>query len=187
MPIVQIQTPAIPDTASAEEIILDIIAVKGGRFESKTLLYKAFYLAHLYYWVKHEGVLSHYPIVRMPNGPGIEQGDELIEGLVRSGRITRSVEPYGPYRTEVFTLVESRPIDPKSGRQDAVRDALAFIGTKTAKQVCDEIHEFSRSWRRGASGDELAIYLDLLTDDELVAVQTAAKEAGELLRQALGE
>lgn len=185
MPVIQVQIPDIPDRAAAEELLLDIIAIKGGRFESKTLLYKAFYLAHLYYWEDNDGVLTHYPIVRMPNGPGLDRGDELLAGLVKAERLTRDIEPFGPYRTEVFTLVEPRAIDPSSPRQEAIRKALAFIGNKTATQVCDEIHEFSKSWKRGASGDELSIYLDLLTDVDLQRLDEASDEVGKLLKQAL--
>jgi hypothetical protein len=187
MAIIEVHLPANPDTSEAEEVILDIIALKGGEFAGKTLLYKAFYLAHLYYWEKQEGVLTRYPVVSMPEGPGIDDGDELIVGLLRAGRITRYVEPYGPYQREVFKLVAQRPVDPTSKRQDAVRDALAFIGNKTARQVCDEIHEFSTSWKASNLGDQLPIYLDLLTSEQRAAVRGAAKEVDDLFRETFGE
>lgn len=183
---VQFEVPAIPDRATAEEVILDIVAVRGGRFESKTLLYKAFYLAHLYYWEEHDGVLTHYPIVKMPNGPGLDDGDQLLAGLVSSGRLTREVEPFGPFHREVFTLVEPRPVDPGSARQEAIRKALAFIGTKSAKQVCDEVHEFSKSWQNGASGAELPIYMDLLTDADMGKLKEASSEVSDLFNRAFG-
>ena len=184
---VTFEQPAIPDRAAAEEVLLDIIAVRGGRFESKTLLYKAFYLAHLYYWEAQEGVLTKYPVVHMPEGPGLERGDDLISGLILSGRITKDVDEYGPFRTECFTLVDARPVDPRNPRQAAIRKALDFIGTKTARQVCDEIHERSKSWKRGHSGDELPIYLDVFTDEELATVWASGKEVDALFSEAFGD
>lgn len=182
-----IHIPAIPDRAAAEEVVLDILAVRGGRFASKTLLYKAFYLAHLYYWEENDGVLTKYPVVHMPEGPGIEHGDDLISGLISSGRLKKEVHAVGPYREEVFELLQPRPVDPSNPVQTAIRKALDFIGTKTARQVCDEIHERSRAWKQGGSGEDLPIYLDVFTDEEMDAVRSAQEETAALFRSTFGE
>ncbi len=175
-----------PAAEAAEEVLLDILAIKGGRHESKTLLYKAFYLAHLFYWGEHDGVLTKYPIVKMPQGPGIDAGDALIQGLIDRDLVHREIERKGPYRCEVFTLRVKREIDPENPRQQAVRAAVDFLGDKTAAEVSSWIHEFSRSWRDAPSGAELNIYLDLLTDEEFERVQRSSIEAAQLVRDAFG-
>jgi hypothetical protein len=184
---IQTSTPAIPDRAKAEEVLLDILAVRGGRFAGKTLLYKTFYLAHLYFWEENDGVLTQYPVVHMPEGPGIDQGDDLIAGLIGTGRLKREVASDGPYREEVFELLQARPVDPSNPVQHAIRLALDFIGTRNARELCDEIHKRSTAWKRGHSGDELPIYLDVFTDEELGAVRKARQETEALFRAAFGE
>lgn len=62
-------------------MIAEIIRQAGGKFTGKTRLYKAFYIAHLLYAEQEPGYLTVWPIVRMPYGPGIDCGDELIAEL----------------------------------------------------------------------------------------------------------
>ena len=58
----------------AKQVICAIVEAAGGKLEGQVRLYKAFYYAHLYCWENAaEGVLTDYPIVRMPNGPGIDR------------------------------------------------------------------------------------------------------------------
>ena len=44
----------------------------GDRIEGKTRLFKAFYFAHLFYARSAVDYLTDWPIVRMPQGPGID-------------------------------------------------------------------------------------------------------------------
>lgn len=177
---------ADPDTEIAKQVILDIIAAKGGRFAGKTLLYKAFYLAHLYYWRDSKGLLTGYPIVRMPKGPGIDRGDDLIHQLIADGRIVLGSRPVGPYEETVFALADTYRIDPSDPRHQAVVSALEWIGDKTAKEVCELIHEFSRSWQQATDGAVLPIYIDLLSEEEYRLTQVAGAETDELFRAAFG-
>src|SRR5712691_3651317 len=82
---------------TAQDLILEILRSAEGELTGKTRLHKAFYFAHLYYAGKKPGLLTSHPIARMPNGPGIHEGDELISEMVRNGLVI--VEPIheGPY------------------------------------------------------------------------------------------
>lgn len=184
--MVVVQLPRDPAADAAEEVLLDIIASKGGRYESKTLLYKAFYLAHLFYWEQHEGVLTKYPIVKMPQGPGIDDGDLLIQHLINRDLISREIERKGPYRCEVYALKAPREINPDNPQQMAVRAAVDFLDGKSASEASAWIHEFSRSWQAAGSGEQLDIYLDVLTDEEYAQVQQASVAAGRLVRDVFG-
>ena len=75
------------ESKKAKQIIKEIIRQAGGRLDGKTRLYKAFYLAHLFYFERSPGLLSDWPIVKMPNGPGIDDGDILIDSMVAAGEI----------------------------------------------------------------------------------------------------
>ena len=73
-----------PNKECAKRLILEILRQAGGEIE-KTKIFKAFWLAHLYYSKIAPGYLTDWPIVRMPNGPGIDRGDQLIVELIHSG------------------------------------------------------------------------------------------------------
>lgn len=179
--------PADPETENAKQVILDIIAAKGGRFAGKTLLFKAFYLAHLYYWLQAKGILTDYPIVKMPNGPGIDRGDDLLLQLLTEGLITQEYRQNGPYQETVYVLAKPYPVDPTDPRHKAALDAIDWIGERTAAEVCRIIHDFSRSWQRASDGEILPIYLDLLSEEEYQKMKQPDGEIDEILRIALGE
>src|SRR5437773_12483994 len=91
------------DRQLARDIILEILRQAGGELP-KTLLFKAFWLAHLYHAKRTRGFLSAWPIVRMPYGPGIHQGDSLLVELLHAGQIeSRHVEK-GPFVVTRFPL-----------------------------------------------------------------------------------
>lgn len=83
-----------PDRHKAKRLILEIIRqAKGGL--GKTQLFKAFWLSHLYYAQIARGYLTDWRIVRMPHGPGIDDGDDLLHELVEEGLITQRYESKG--------------------------------------------------------------------------------------------
>ena len=51
---------------TAQQVLLELIQDAGGVWEGKKRLYKAFYFAHLYYAEERPGLLTDWPIVRMP-------------------------------------------------------------------------------------------------------------------------
>src|SRR5436309_2913255 len=95
-----------PNKERAKRVILELLRQAGGEM-GKTKLFKAFWLAHLYYSKKAPGYLTDWPIVRMPKGPGIDRADQLILELIHSGQIEKNYEPKGPF-TEVNCRLSSR-------------------------------------------------------------------------------
>ena len=66
----------------AKQVLVELIRAAGGEWTGKTRLYKAYYLAHFYYAETEPGYLTNWAVVKMPYGPGIECGDELLNELV---------------------------------------------------------------------------------------------------------
>jgi hypothetical protein len=60
------------DVDRAKRVLVDLIRAAGGEWRRKTRLYKAYYLAHLFYAEAETGDLTNWPVVKMPYGPGIE-------------------------------------------------------------------------------------------------------------------
>lgn len=152
---------------AAKELILDIIAAAHGELRGATRLNKAFYFAHLFYWQKGDGVLTDYPIVRMPNGPGIDEYQTLIAQLAHDGLIEVISKQAGPYPDNTYSLKVSRDVDTASVRGQAIHDAVKLVERKTAAELSEMIHERSRAWQDTPNGRELNIYGDLVEDREL--------------------
>ena len=161
----------------AMAVILEIVRQSpGDAIETTVRLFKAFYFAHLYYATAESRYLTEWPIVRMPNGPGIDRFRELLDELVHAGVIDIEKIKVGPYDAtkyhatgtplEGVTLTEAELV--------AIRKAVEFVNDKTGAQLSDITHEFSRSWNTSRDGDELNIYADLLADEDFAAAQSAA-------------
>lgn len=134
---------------------------------NRTKLYKAFYVAHLVYANSAPGVLTDWPIVHMPNGPGISESYKLLDALEKAGYLEREYNSRGIYKECVYR--ETGLISPDSIPEqaaEAIRRATAFVLPMTATQVSDLTHEHSRSWIEGRSGEKLDIYTDLIDDEE---------------------
>lgn len=154
-----------PNKDQAKRVILEIIRQAGGEI-GKTKLFKAFWLAHLFYSKKAPGYLSDWPIVRMPKGPGIDRADSLLNELIATGNVRRTHQPKGPF-TEINCSLTEKPIDtdlPQSAVL-AVKEAVEYVCSHTAESISDLSHEFSRSWNNTPDGEELNIYSDLIPDD----------------------
>jgi hypothetical protein len=160
----------------AKQIILQILKQAPGGL-GKTKLFKAFWLAHLFYSKNSPGYLSAWQIIRLPHGPGIDRGNQLIIELKKSGDITTSHEPKGPYTETVCKLVDpSRIPDFPPNVVEAIREACEIVTSETAAQISDWSHEFSRSWNVTPNGKELDIYGDLIPDDIYEERQEKLKE-----------
>jgi hypothetical protein len=164
----------------AKTILAGIIQTAGGSFNGKTRLYKAFYVAHLLHFRNHHGVLSDYPVIRMPRGPAVEKGDALLLELRDQGNLLLSQRPVGPYVEEVFTLIkpyaELAPAD-----VDSVRRAVEWIGDKPATELSEWTHEFSNTWADTPNGTQMNIYADLLSELEYSELKRRHQQAGELV------
>jgi hypothetical protein len=172
----------MPQT-TARDIILEILRSADGEWTGKTRLFKAFYFAHLYYADQHPGLLTDWPLERMPQGPGIHYSEELFADLVKSGEMT--VEPVheeGPYPESRYRLTAkgAAAARPSAAACWATEKAVSFCQGKTAAQLSQITHERSRSWIQAKDGDVLNIYLDLIPDDEY---SKRAKDIADLDRQ----
>src|SRR5687767_5918229 len=110
-----------PNRQRACDIILEILRQAGGEMP-KTLLYKAFWLAHLYYAKTSPGFLSDWPIVRMPFGPGIDQGDSLLVDLLDEGQVAAQHVAKGPFVETRFFL--PKPLDAENRLPPEAVDAI---------------------------------------------------------------
>jgi len=172
-----------PNRERAERVILEIVRQAGGSI-GKTKLFKAFWLSHLFYSKMARGYLTDWPIVRMPNGPGIHRADVLIEELISLGNLARSHESRGPF-TEIICRLTGKEIEGELPPVafDAIREAVKFLEGHTAASISELSHDFSRSWNSVGNGEELNIYSDLIPDDvyeqrekELIELKKAYEE-----------
>jgi hypothetical protein len=155
------------ETKRAKKIIVELVRQAGGQFQNKTNLFKAFWKAHLAYAANSPGYLSTWPIIRMPNGPGIEDFDYLLSEMLADGWLTIDETQVGTYRAMVFSLGPSCP--PPSlpeAALEAIREGVKAVDGKSATAVSDESHRQSRVWREAKDGEELDIYLDLIDDEQ---------------------
>jgi hypothetical protein len=155
-----------PDWGRAKRVILELLRQAGGEL-GKTKLFKAFWLAHLYYFKKASGYLTDWPIVRMPNGPGIDKAGSLLGELRVKGKVVINHESRGPF-TEICCRIIGEPPqgDLSEAAVSAIKEAVEFVKPLTTEQLSDLSHEFSRSWNYKSNGEELDIYTDLIPDDE---------------------
>jgi len=150
----------------AKQIIVEIVRLYGGKAPTKTGLFKAFYFAHLYYVGRAVGYLSNWPIVKMPGGPGIDQADQLLAELVDEGKLAERIEPIGPYQAVQYeAAVDAIPEGLSLPAIEAIREAVLFVKDKSAAELSELTHEFSRSWISAEMGAELNIYIDIPPKD----------------------
>jgi len=154
--------------AGARDVILQIIRDADGEWSGKTRLYKAFYFAHLYYANERPGLLTDWPIARMPQGPGIHNGDALLGDLVREGYLTVEVFHEGPYPEYRYRLTEAgrQAGDLHGAVRWAIKEATIFCQGKTAAELSQITHERSRSWNQAKDGDILDVHIDTIPDGE---------------------
>lgn len=159
----------------AKLIVAEIVRQSAGdELVGSVRLYKAFYFAHLYYALENAGYLSDWPIVKMPMGPGIGDFDRLTETLVKDGALEIDSERVGPFKAVKYRAVDGNFEPLEREAVEAVRKAVEFVADKSGAQLSDITHEFSRSWREAEQGDELSIYMDLLSDEDYDAAKARA-------------
>lgn len=153
------------DKELAKRIIVEIVC-QFGEVPTKSHLYKAFYFAHLYYAKDAIDYLSDWPIVKMPFGPGINDGDSLIHDLEKEGFIETNHTYTGPFPTTEFKATAKSLSELSDSAKNAIQRAVSFTQSKTAAELTEITHEYSHSWNQAENeGEELAIYIDLLGDD----------------------
>ena len=174
------------DKELAKAIVVEIIRQAGGTLENKTNLYKAFYHSHLWFARKNTGYLSNWPIVRMPNGPGIDNFDNLLGELIAEGFLkTQQVKKGG--RSAFKFVASKKQLSPgllPEGAVDAIREGVAEVKGKTAAQVSDASH--NRAWRAAPNGGEMNIYADLLTEEEHAHLVGEFRKASKVVDEIWG-
>ena len=170
----------------AKLVIAETIRQAGGVLQNKTNLFKAFYHAHLIYSQKHAGYLSTWPIVKMPNGPGIHHSDELLGELMAQGVLQIGEVRAGNYTAFKFELCDDRFLEGQLEPEavEAIAEAVKIVEGKSAYRVSSESHAHSRTWRNAADGEELAIYCDLIPDAEYRERRDRMEATAEILRDA---
>lgn len=171
----------------AKRVLIEILHAGGGKIEGRVRLYKAFYVAHLYFWQENRGTLTGHPIVHMPFGPGIDDGDDLLFELQQQGAINIESRMRGPYREDVVKLAPGRRVSRAldDARVEAIRKAVKWVKGKTGAELSAETHLHSRSWNATVDGEEMDVYLDTLSEAEFRRVRRNVTEAAELVRAAL--
>lgn len=172
------------DFQRAKQIVLEIVQQStGNEIVGKVKLVKAFYFAHLYFARSNAGLLSEWPIVKMPNGPGIDNFDMILEALQDEQTIETKATNVGPFEAGCYRAT-GKPLDCgplPSNAIDAIRRAVEFVAPKTGAQLSDITHEHSRSWNGAQLGEELSIYLDLLSDEDYAKrIQKSRQVHGEI-------
>jgi hypothetical protein len=178
--------PAVPAT-DAREVILHLIRAADGAWSGKTRLFKAFYFAHLYYAAENPGLLTDWPIARLPEGPGIDDSASLFGKLVAQDYITIERTHEGPYPEFRYRLTDKAKLlnPPEKQAKLAIEKAAEFARAKLASELSNLTHEHSRSWKKGANGDILDIYVDLIPDDEFEKEQADTANLDRAMMEAL--
>lgn len=170
------QPPAWDD---AKRIIAAIIAAAGGDFTGRTRLYKAFYRAHVEFWKAKSRLMTRHRVVWMPHGPGIDQGESLIDEMANEGTISKTTicYPNNDMSSERYVLLQETPIQVSDDELSAIHSALGWLATMTASQASHKSHVDSRAWNLadGARlrGHPLSYELDALTDEEYARLDRA--------------
>ena len=168
-----------PDADKAKNIVCALVHFSGGKFEGKTRLNKAFWWAHVFHYRNHSGLLSKYPIARLPEGPVIDDCDAVLVNLEREGRIKISEQPKGDYNETVITLT-SAPPTLEDDETDSLKEAIAWIRGKSAVAVSNESHELSVAWQKGKNGEIIDLAFDAL---DRVDAQNMAAESKAISEQ----
>ncbi len=173
--------------ATARQVVLELIKQTGGNWVGKTRLFKAFYFAHLFYAGTEAGILTNWPIARMPQGPGIHNSHELLSGLEKDGRLQIELTNEGPYPEYRYRLGPSADMEQglPDHAKEAVKKAAEFVSNHTAAELSQLTHDYSRSWNEGKDGDVLDIYVDLIPDDEYLEEKQKLLELDRQLQEIL--
>ena len=174
---------------TAQQVILELIRDANGEWVGKKKLFKAFYFAHLYYAEEQSGLLTDWPIARMPEGPGIDNSSKLFGELVQLGCLAIDVVQEGPFPEYRYRLTEKAAAEPSlpEDARKSIREAVDFAAPRSAEELTQITHERSRAWREGKDGDILDIYIDIIPEDEYEQAQAKLANLDRVLQEALAE
>jgi hypothetical protein len=173
---------------TAHDVILEILRNADGEWTGKSKLFKTFYFAHLYYANASPGLLTDWPIARLPQGPGIDKSRQLFAGLVEDGYLVIEKVHEGPYPEDRYRLTDKARNAPRppDDAQAAIKEATLFCLPRTPAELSQITHERSRSWLEGKDGDVLNIYIDTIPDEEYEKRRTEIEQLDKQLSAILG-
>lgn len=158
---------------------------------SRTQIYKGFYFAHLMHMQRFGAELSEWPVVRMPHGPGIDRGSDLLDELVQDEVLCCNKTPNGPFVEHRFSVKDMTKADAEIGRLSgiqklSIKGAARTAGEASAGELSALTHDRSTSWNETLSGATLPIYVDLIEPEEVEDVRDALRHAAEDVRAVFG-
>jgi len=172
---------------NARELVLEILRQAGPNGLGKTKLFKAFYFAHVYYAKERPERLTDWPIARMPQGPGIHNHGELLGGMQRDGSVTVELVSEGPYREYRYRVADVAAGQGLDGAAlAAVREAASYCMDKTAAQLSEITHEYSRAWNGARDGDVIDVTLDAIEPGEYEEREQGLRRLDAMLTNILG-
>ncbi len=128
-------------------------------------MYKAFYRAHLNCFETTGLELTAYPIVHMPNGPGIDNAQELIDELSEAGQLRETVGNGLKLSERVYEVVGKVTQEEDQEKVAAIAEAISWANSLNEQQLKDGSHNLS--WREGNTGLQQNIYVDGLSEERV--------------------
>ena len=177
------------DTVRPKQVIAQIIRFSGGDLTGRIRLCTAFYLAHLFYAREQVDYLSDWPFLKTEDGPAPADLCSLLRELEDEGVIEVRTRDVGPFRGERFRTLKDSPLEDSNESIDALKKAVRYTKNlcgPNESDLCDAIlrsylHGHSRSWRCAEEGDDLNIYIDLLTETEYAELMASTSRLSSLL------
>ncbi|MDX2065920.1 MAG: DUF4065 domain-containing protein [Fimbriimonadaceae bacterium] len=157
----------------AKRTILALVNANGGELVGKLRLYKAFYRAHLDYFRATGLELTGYPIVRMPNGPGIDNATDLIDEMRASGDLTEEIGTRGLEFERAYRARRDNLAELDADQLQAVHSAVQWANSLSSAELSEASHQ--ASWHETVNGQEQPILIDALSAEELVARRSEAR------------
>ncbi len=166
----------------AKAVLVALVRHHEGERLNRTILYKAFYLAHLVHMHRRGAALTDWPVVKMPRGPGVGRGPQILQALHAEGTLSERPGEWGPYSGFEYSVADRRRAEEylselHPAEIESIVEACRMIKDADGAGLSRWSHEVSRAWNKAKDGEELPIYADL-SDDE------TAKDLGDRLKDA---
>ncbi len=169
-----------PDRERAKQVIVELIKQAGGELVGATRLHNAFYAAHLYYAEMAPGYLTAWPMIKTPKGPGIADGEKLLQELEAAGTLRTEPGRLGPYPAKKHVLAKKTRAELPPVAVQAIKEAIRFVTDPGMAALSAQ----SRSWQLAGEGEELNIYIDLIPDDEYEARENRLNQIEKVMAAA---
>lgn len=173
---------------TTKQAILEIVRRNDGEFNGKTRLHKALYFAQIYYFELAPGYLTDANFARLPQGPGIDGGERILKELQEEGLLELESVHEGPYPENRYRLTsrgKGLVVDLPEKASVAIQRSVDFVRHKTASELSQFTHEYSKSWNQQTNGKLLDVSIDVIPDDEYQRRQADLVEMGPAFEEVL--